>query len=323
MKSYIKSIIFLSCILVGGNYVCGMEDNQILEPRIKKGITVIATFKIGENDANKDVRIINDRDGFSTDTRTDIDSIEIYKLGKGGTIGHQVECIKGNGESGDKNYEFNEPGVYRIYYYFQEGVIDTSYMFSVCSKLTSLDLSNFNTQNVTDMRFMFYKCSSLTSLNLNNFNTEMVTDMSCMFFGCTSLPSLNVSNFDTKKVTDMSYMFSGCSSLATLNLSSFKTNSVTNMPGMFSGCTFLETLDLSNFNTDSAKDKNSLFDKCMELNEVTTNDKHIKDWCEKKNIAVLPPKKEDENIEIGDNSGNLKGDTQPKSESKCCCCPCC
>ena len=39
-----------------------------------------------------------------------------------------------------------------------------SYMFYYCSSLTSLDLSNFNTNNVTDMRSMFYNCSSLTSL---------------------------------------------------------------------------------------------------------------------------------------------------------------
>ena len=40
-----------------------------------------------------------------------------------------------------------------------------SYMFSGCSSLTSLNLSNFNTNNVNNMSFMFSKCSSLTSLN--------------------------------------------------------------------------------------------------------------------------------------------------------------
>ena len=54
-------------------------------------------------------------------------------------------------------------------------------MFSFCSSLTSLNLSNFNTNNVTDMRYMFSDCSSLTSLNLSNFNTNNVTNMSKMF----------------------------------------------------------------------------------------------------------------------------------------------
>ena len=31
------------------------------------------------------------------------------------------------------------------------------------------------------MSYMFYKCSSLTSLNLSNFNTNNVTNMSGMF----------------------------------------------------------------------------------------------------------------------------------------------
>ena len=38
-------------------------------------------------------------------------------------------------------------------------------MFCDYSSLTSLNLSNFNTNNVTDMSYMFSKCSSLTSLN--------------------------------------------------------------------------------------------------------------------------------------------------------------
>ena len=56
-------------------------------------------------------------------------------------------------------------------------------MFSDCSSLTSLNLSNFNTNNVTDMRYMFFKCSSLTSLNLSNFNTNNVNNMEYMFSG--------------------------------------------------------------------------------------------------------------------------------------------
>ena len=44
-------------------------------------------------------------------------------------------------------------------------------MFFDCNSLTSLNLSNFNTQNVTDMNYMLSNCNSLTSLNLSNFNT--------------------------------------------------------------------------------------------------------------------------------------------------------
>ena len=36
---------------------------------------------------------------------------------------------------------------------------DMRYMFNKCSKLTSLNLSNFNTNNVQNMSYMFNKCS--------------------------------------------------------------------------------------------------------------------------------------------------------------------
>ena len=72
-----------------------------------------------------------------------------------------------------------------------------SLMFSNCSRLLSLDVSNFNTSNVTGMGSMFSSCSSLTSLEVSNFDTSKVTSMSFMFWGCSSLTSLDVSNFNS------------------------------------------------------------------------------------------------------------------------------
>ena len=43
-----------------------------------------------------------------------------------------------------------------------------------CKFLKSLDLSNFNTENVKDMAAMFRFCESLTDINLSNFKTENV-----------------------------------------------------------------------------------------------------------------------------------------------------
>ena len=57
-------------------------------------------------------------------------------------------------------------------------------MFSGCSSLKELDLSNFNTNNVEYMNHMFSRCSTLEKLNISNFNTKNVTDMNGMFFGC-------------------------------------------------------------------------------------------------------------------------------------------
>ena len=43
-------------------------------------------------------------------------------------------------------------------------------MLYYCSSLTSLNLSNFNTNNVNNMIYMFCDCSSLISLDLFFFN---------------------------------------------------------------------------------------------------------------------------------------------------------
>ena len=45
---------------------------------------------------------------------------------------------------------------------------------SMITLLTSINLSNFNTNNVTDIHSMFEGCSSLTSLNIDNFNCEKI-----------------------------------------------------------------------------------------------------------------------------------------------------
>ena len=67
-------------------------------------------------------------------------------------------------------------------------------MFSGCSNLISLNLSNFNTSSVTSMNYMFSGCSNLISLNLSNFNTSSVTSMSNMFYGCNNLENINLIN---------------------------------------------------------------------------------------------------------------------------------
>ena len=72
---------------------------------------------------------------------------------------------------------------------------DCSSMFSSCSKLTSLDLSNFDTSKVImSMSSMFSSCSALTSLDVSNFDTSNVTNMSSMFSSCSELKTIYVNS---------------------------------------------------------------------------------------------------------------------------------
>ena len=175
-------------------------------------------------------------------------------------------------------------------------VTDMSNMFYGCNRLTSLDLSNFDTSKVTTMSDMFSSCKSLTSVTFgDNFDTSKVTNMSYMFCYCSGLTSLDVSNFNTSAVTDMSYMFSycdgltsvtfgdnfdtskatnmqsmfnGCSGLTSLDLSNFNTSHVTTMEHMFLGCRGLTSLDLSNFNTSNVSNMQSMFNGCSGLTSL-------------------------------------------------------
>ena len=71
-----------------------------------------------------------------------------------------------------------------------------SYMFCFCTKLTSLNLLNFDTTNVEDISNIFNSCELITSLNLSNFNILKITNMNDMFDGCKNLLYLNMKNFD-------------------------------------------------------------------------------------------------------------------------------
>ena len=86
--------------------------------------------------------------------------------------------------------------------------------FNAMSKLTTIEnLIYLNTTEVKDMQFMFNKCSKLKTLDLSNFNTEKVTNMKGMFSGCSALTTIYASNWNTDAVTESSNMFSGCSKL--------------------------------------------------------------------------------------------------------------
>ena len=150
-------------------------------------------------------------------------------------------------------------------------------MFSDCSTLSSLDLSNFNTAIVTNMSYMFNGCSALSSLDLSNFNTAIVTNMSYMFFNCANLSSLDLSNFNTAIVSDMSLMFGGCSVLSSLDLSNFYTKEVRDMSYMFSRCSALTTIYASDkFVTSKVQSGISMFSACKNLKGTILNYKDSK-----------------------------------------------
>ena len=129
-----------------------------------------------------------------------------------------------------------------------------SSFFAALSELETITgLEYLNTENVTDMSLLFDHCQKLTSLDVTHFNTAKVTNMYKMFNAC-GLTSLDLSNFNTEKVTNMEAMFSVCPKLKTIYASDkFTTAAVTKSEKMFSYCDSLSG-DI-NWTSDKATDK--------------------------------------------------------------------
>ncbi|HAA0534451.1 TPA_asm: BspA family leucine-rich repeat surface protein [Listeria monocytogenes] len=152
------------------------------------------------------------------------------------------------------------------YYPETPSLTNISRMFTLCRKLSELDVSGLNTSSVTKMDTIFSNANSLKELDVSHFDTSSVTDMSSMFAACNSLEELDVSNFDTSSVTNMKYMLSGLH-LKKLDVSNFDTSSVTNMKYMLSGL-HLKKLDVSNFDTSSVTNMYGMFAYCYNLEEL-------------------------------------------------------
>ncbi|MGO2963375.1 MAG: BspA family leucine-rich repeat surface protein [Carnobacterium maltaromaticum] len=191
-------------------------------------------------------------------------------------------------------------------------VTDMSFMFSD-SGIQSLNLSSFNTSKVTNMRGMFEDTLKLTNLDISSFNTSNVVSMEAMFSGA-RVESLDLSSFDTVNVRTMKEMFEDTLKLTNLDLSSFDTSNVRDMQYMFSS-TGIGNLDLSGFNTSSVTTMNSMFfgSKLINLNLSSFDTSNVKDMA-----MMLQKMKMLENLDLssfitkGDNIGFMLNSTNPK-----------
>ena len=139
-----------------------------------------------------------------------------------------------------------------------ENVTIMSQLFAGCSKLTTIDVSDWDTSNVIDMSSVFAYCQSLTSLDLSKWDTSNAGTMSWLFKGCTNLITINLDNFNTSKVTGMYQMFCECINLT--NLCSFNTKSVTNMYQMFYHTASLKQIRVGfNWSMDKVTNSSQMF----------------------------------------------------------------
>lgn len=153
---------------------------------------------------------------------------------------------------------------------------DISHMFA-CINLDSNSSPNYE-YNFAQPQYR----GNLTSLDLSNWDTDKVTDMEAVFWGQRLLTTVgNFSNWDTGNVTNMRDLFAGCEKLqfdntALAYLAKWNTSNVTNMRALFANMP--KQADLScvqNWDTHNVQDMSYMFFQDADLKNVgnlTTRD---------------------------------------------------
>ena len=274
---------YSKCSLIGLHYgsVINKEYNYltsintIINDIIKKinnlnNLIIISEINIGKDEENEDIQIINSYEEFvrrNNKYNKNIKYEEEYKNENEIKDNCEIE-INEQIIPFSYSYKFEKEGKYIIKYSFNENLTRINHIFSLCEKITSINLSHFKTDYVTNISHLFYKCESLKNIDLSNTNTINVINMSHMFYGCESLENIDLSNINTTNVINMSEMFHDCKSLKILDLSKFNTQNVTDMNHMFIGCKSLTKIDLSNFNTENVISMKGMFHQCEALTEL-------------------------------------------------------
>ena len=151
-------------------------------------------------------------------------------------------------------------------------------LFCSLLKITSIDLSHFDTSQCTNFAAMFSGCLNLKEIIFGDFNTGNAMDMSQMFQDCISLEAVDLSSFNTTNVQNMNYMFLRCYALKELDLSNFDTRNVTQMGEIFEGCYRLEKLDISSFSSDNLQYGSGLFNRCYSLLKLNLGSFDLSSW---------------------------------------------
>ena len=126
-----------------------------------------------------------------------------------------------------------------------ENIVSLCMWFANMKNLTQIQgIQNLKTSRVINMMSTF-AFTKLSSIDLSHFVTDNVETMQSMFAGCTQLYSLDLSSFNTPNLTNTSYMFSMNylePILTTIDMSSMDLSKVTTTTGMFQGNYMLKTV---------------------------------------------------------------------------------
>lgn len=149
-----------------------------------------------------------------------------------------------------------------------------NYMFQNCSSLEEADLSGWGPANSSTKyaMYMFSGCTNLKKVTLSEAVGAYLNTADHMFYGCTSLEEVDVSAWAHTSLNDTDYMFANCSSLKTIDLSSIGYLSPRDAGHMFENCTSLETIDITGMRPYSSSTWGTgMFNYCPNLTTIYCN----------------------------------------------------
>ena len=149
-------------------------------------------------------------------------------------------------------------------------VVDVANMFENCFSIRRIDLPTAAfPSSMTNMSGMFTGCSALTTLNMTNVWSANVTNYASLYAGCQALKSVILPTVWGTSAQLFNSMFASCFSLQTVTLPSAGfPNTTNNISNMFSNCYSLTKVDLGSSWGTTACNANSMFAACRNLQEI-------------------------------------------------------
>jgi len=155
-------------------------------------------------------------------------------------------------------------------------------MFSNCTSVKTLNLSNWNLSNATtigggEYQSMFRNMNKLETLNVSNWllNTSGSVNLGGLFASCTKLNTITgINTWNTSKVTSTTRMFQNCTSLGTIDMSNLNFTSLTDATYMFYNMSMLtSSINVSGWtlNTTSNINMMGMFQSSGNLNVTGLN----------------------------------------------------
>lgn len=173
--------------------------------------------------------------------------------------------------SGDKRYESGAwheyKGVVKIISVIDYGIKpkDVSCWFGNFSALESFDIKKLDMTDCKSAKYLFVFCRKLTTADLSGWDTPVLKGIGGMFEQCWGLSRVDLKNWYAPKVTRCWYAFYG-TSLKTIDLSKTTFGDITDSPSMFANNGSLESIDFgTGVYFSSTTDLSSMFKDCRRL----------------------------------------------------------